>query len=77
MRYGFTWLMCRVVGCSSLFARWFEWPVTVCHKLTDWLYPELSPDPSELVRGVQDWRQGRTRRWTRRPDGSWGPDDPV
>jgi hypothetical protein len=43
MRHVVTWVTCRLVGCSSPFAwRW------LCHKLTDWLYPELSPEPKTL-----------------------------
>lgn len=32
--------LCRTIGCSSLFARWFVWPHSqVCTRFVEWRYP--------------------------------------
>jgi len=25
-------LLCMIIGCQSIFARWFEWPHSICDR---------------------------------------------
>ena len=34
------WLVCRTIGCTSIWANWFEWPSKVCNPLVLRLWGE-------------------------------------
>ena len=59
-------IVCRLIGCRSIFARWFEWPHgVVCSRLTGWASDEtrFGRRLADHQGGLRDLRFGRVHTW--------------